>query len=163
MNNRGYTLLELLIIIAVMSTISLGVYESIVHFQSQSQVEAAAAEFTTTVKTAQAKSRDGQLPQGAVETDYTPDGLPIYGVTLTASDYTLHQYHTLNSTVSENIVLETHVFDSSITFSPGTYSVIFSRMTGLPDNPQSIQITRGGITTPRVLTITGDGLIAYDQ
>lgn len=167
MKNRGYTLIELLVIIALISSISLFTYESIINFKYQSEVDATANEFIATVKNAQSMSRDGELPNGTVDTDYIVEGLPTYGVTVSATDYTLHQYDTFNdgspTGQAQDLILEVHAYDSAITFSPNSYVVKFVRVSGIPDTAQSISISRGGVTTARVINISADGLISYDQ
>ncbi len=160
--NGGYSLLEVLVIIGLISAISLVSYGSIVHFRYQADVDAAAGDLLATFRDAQAKSRDGQLPEGKSAADYTESGLPEYGVTLTVTDYTLRRFATLSDGTTEDIALETYPTAASLTYTPAAYAVRFDRVSGNPDTSGTVSINRSAITAAKVIGITADGIIAYE-
>lgn len=156
---KGFTLVELLVVIAIASILSLVSYESIVMFQQQTVVESTANDFISLLKTAQAKSRDGEIETGKT---YDVNGLPTYKVELNATSFSLIRHDVLSDMTVENDTLETHTFDTHVTFTPTTYTVTFQRISGLPDNAATIQVQRGSSTTAKNIKISDNGIIAYE-
>lgn len=149
----------MLIVLAVVSTVSLGAYESIVQFQYQSQVESASSNLLAILKDAQNKSRSGLLPVGNVAADFTETGLPVYSVVLNGNSYMLQRSDTLVSTGAETVDEETYVIDSAITVTPGSATVSFARLSGLPLVPVTYTLTKGAGTVSRSVIVHSAGLL----
>lgn len=157
--NNGYSLLELLVVIGIAAILALVSYESIISFQYQSQVEAATQELLATLTNAQSKSRSGTIPAGMTAASFTDTGLPVYSVILSGYTYTLHRTDTLSDMTVENVDEESHTIDSSLTVTPGSTTISFNRITGLPNASQTLTLRRGTSTTLRTITVAVNGLI----
>ncbi len=88
--NNGFTLLEVLIVIAIVGFVStIGTYKFIA-FQQNSELTAFAEEFASTLKTAKNKSINGEiLPSQNLSDFRDPDGLPYWGVSVSTGSYSL--------------------------------------------------------------------------
>lgn len=157
---RGFNLIELVVVIAITSTLSLFLYESIIHFQYQSQVETATYELVSTLRDAQSRSRSGAILPGETADTFTSDGLPVYGITINGHSYVLIR-NAIYKTPVPPPAPESHIIDSSITVTsiPPNMTVMFRRITGLPDTTATIMLQKGTTTSLRTIIIKENGLI----
>jgi len=159
---QGFTLIELIVVIAIASILSLFAYESITNFQYQSQVEASTQELLSTLRDAQSRSRSGQILPGETAGTFTTDGLPIYGVVLNGHSYSLIREATFQFPPSTPTPTPMpHLIDSALTVNLATVNIMFSRITGLPvpNTNVQIKINRSTNTVERIINIDASGLI----
>ncbi len=157
---KGFSLVETLVIITIITTIAVVSVETIINFQQQSLVESSAKELVATLRQAQGKSRAGELAQGEMAADFTTNGLPTYGVSLNGSNYALIRKATPVATGTEaTLTLESHVVSAGVTFSPAGFTVMFARVSGLADSALAVTLQKGTNTTARTITVLDNGLI----
>lgn len=163
-NSRGFSLIEVIIVVGMLSVIALTGTNTIIEFQRNAVLTAAAQELVSAVRTAQTRSIAGQLEAGEAATDFSADGLPYFGIQTAGNAYQLVRVYTPavgapvapetleNHTIDANIVLST-----SPVLSPPVFT--FSRVTGLPSAAILLTLTRAG-GTAKTITVAANGLIS---
>lgn len=163
---KGFTLIELIVVIAILFSVALVGTNTIIEFQRNAILTAAVQELASTLRTAQTNSIAGQLEPGETAGTFSSTGLPYFGVTFSDNayrSYRLVRVFTLASptpTPTPNLL---QTVDSSITVTtlpPNITTVMFSRVTGLPDAAVTFTLTRTNTTTSRTITVNGNGLIS---
>jgi len=153
---RGFTLIESVVVIAILSIIALVSMNTIIEFQRNAILSSATQELGSTIRVAKANSTSGLVKTGE---SYTDTGYPYYGVTLAGNTYQLTRTFTLISGSPSIETIEPHTIDPSITVTPVSATVTFTRITGEPNAATTFTLTRTGTTTSRTVTVTANGLI----
>ncbi len=130
MKNRGFTLLETLVVIAIIGFVSvIGTYK-FASFQKDSQLSAFSEEFASNIKTAKNKSINGEILPGQNVTNFKdPDGLPYWGVSTTTNSYSLTENCTLADNSPCTPEVETYNLPTGYTFETTGFTN-FSRLSG---------------------------------
>lgn len=154
---QGFTLIESVVVIAILAILALVSINTITEFQRNAILTSATQELGSTLRVAKADSTSGLVKTGEV---YTDTGYPYYGITLNGNTYQLTRTFTLSggSAATEN--LETHAIDPSITVLPASTAITFTRITGVPSGAVTVTLTRTGTTTFRTVTVNANGLIS---
>lgn len=145
---KGFTLIESVVVIAILATVGLVAMNNITEFQRNAILSSATQELGSTLRMAQQKSISGFVKAG--ETDGS------YGVTLSGNSYQLNRY----TPGFDPEILEEHALDPSLSASPGSIDLTFARITGAPSSAVMITLTRTGTTTFRMVTVSENGLIS---
>lgn len=151
---RGFTLIESVVVIAILSTLALVSMNTITEFQRNAILSSAAQELGSTLRVAKANSISGLVKTGEV---YTDTGYPYYGIALSGNNYQLIRVSSVSPTPE---TIESHTIDPSITVTPVSANVMFTRITGEPNAAMTFTLTRTGTTTSRTVTVTSNGLIS---
>ncbi len=89
---KGVTLLELLIVIAIIATLSLIGTNSINSFKKEAVLDNTANELVSEIRIARSKSMNGEVFNGEKEDDFDPNdpnSLPEYGINILSDRYEL--------------------------------------------------------------------------
>jgi len=154
---QGFTLIESVVVIAILSIIALVSMNTITEFQRNAILSSATQELGSTLRVAKANSTAGLVKTGE---SYTDTGYPYYGVALTGNVYQLTRTFTLMSGSPTTETIESHAIDPSITMTPISATVTFTRITGEPNAGVTFTLTRTGTTTSRTVTVSANGLIS---
>lgn len=140
--NKGFTLLETIIVVAVLATIALAGMETITEFQKNALLEATANEFASALRTARSKSLAGELPEGNHPDEFAEGGLPQYGVEVNTNQYFLFRDYQLEGEGPNHEALENENYSISdrLALTPSGM-VTFNRVTGLT-NPTIFTLSR---------------------
>lgn len=155
--NIGFTLIESVVVIAILGIMALVGSESILEFQKNALLDSTANEIASTLRSARTKSLAGQLCESGetlkdkdcndkkcdelTAEDFKSDYLPKYGVDLTTSSYSLFRQCWLSCDTEETIkTIENFTLPANFSLDP-VGQIIFSRV--------------NGETTPIILTLTG--------
>lgn len=129
--NKGFTLIETVVVMGILAIISLVGVESIVEFQKNSVLDGSANEFASSLRAARTKSLSGELLLGEKPEDFASDGLPKYGVRISGVTYSLFREYRLISDVGPvTQVLETQTVDNQLSVKPDGAFVLFKRVDG---------------------------------
>lgn len=127
---NGFTLVEILIVFAILTILSLVGIESIVEFQKNALLGGTAAEFASSLREARTKSLAGELGVGEKPEDFTE--LPEYGVRVESDSYFLFREYQLKTDLSpKRSDLESFSVDVRLSLTPQPAEVVFSRITGV--------------------------------
>lgn len=129
-SHKGFTFLELILVVAILSLIMIGSSPFYGKFFSVNDAASVKTRLVSMLHKAQAYSMTGRDD------------------TSWSVSYSNHQF-TLKR-VSDNQVFDTFVINNSLTV-VGFNNVIFSKMTGVPDNPVTINISGTGSTQNVIL------------
>lgn len=144
MNSNGFTLIEILLSLALLGIIggmSVPLYQS---FQNQNQLNVAATTMTQTLRRAQALSRAN-------------DGDSKWGVYVETGAITLFQGDDFSS---RNTVFDEQ-FDIPESLSvSGGQEFVFAKVTGLPDMAGSVTIV-GPADSERSVSVNDQGMVSY--
>lgn len=162
---RGFTLIESVVVIAILSILALVGVNTISEFQRNAILSSATQELGSTLRMAKANSTSGLVKIGEV---YTETGYPYYGINLlydsACSCYIYNLTRTFTkvgfSQITENLEPLPHKIDSSITVSPVSLNITFDRITGIPSSTLTITLTRSDSTTSKTITVNSNGLIS---
>jgi len=167
---KGFTLIETVVVVGIISIMALFGVESITSFQKTAALDSAANEFVSILKLAQNKSRTSELLAGELpekfETDGT-DGFPKYGVKISGSNYLLiREYQLDGATDPVQDELQTFPVDERIEILADECSadcfVLFSRLTSQIDESSttdSFTIQTQDEKEKRQAVITESGVI----
>jgi len=164
--NKGTTLLETMVVIAIISLLSLTGVNTINNFRREASLDNAANQLVSEIRTARSKSMNGEVFEGEDEINFKIDlddgstiyRLPEYGISFDSDKYQLVRRCIKNDIdcVGEE-PLETVNLDSDHIFtSPG--NIFFERITGKSDPPTTTTITiseKAG-TMGRTISISED-------
>ena len=118
---KGFTLIEVIVVTFILSILALAGVETIVNFQKNALLESTARELVSTIRTAQNKSLSGELIKGET---LQPSDLPKFGVAFTVNSYTLfRQYVGVGTSVA------TYPIDTQLKLSPSS-EIVFDRVSG---------------------------------
>ena len=137
-NNNGFTLIELIVVIALiagLSALAIPIYFS---FQIEVQLDNTTAEITQTLRRAQAKTLAGEQDKA-------------WGVSFTTSSYTL--YATGGPGFNE---LE--IIPITLTLS-GLSNVEFNRLTGKTTDTGNITVTASSINKTKAISVNSEGRV----
>lgn len=153
----GFTLIETIVVVAIIAIISLASVNTITEFQRNAALDAAAHELASTLRTARTQSVAGSIHTGETAATFSPTGLPTFSITLSGSTYTLSRTYTpaVGPMVTETI--ETHTIDNLFTVTPSPFTITFARVTGMPSTTMTITVAR--TTNFRIITVDANGNI----
>ena len=163
---KGFTLIEIILVLAIFSVLSLAGIESITQFQKSALLRGTSDEFAAVLRSARTKSMNGELLEGEKPEDFASDGLPIYGLKTDSASYTLFRRYILVCnppnpcpTVQDSD-LENYLLSTQLSFS-GNGQIIFQRITGSPVSGSNLQFTlvRENSTDKSIIDITSVGVV----
>jgi prepilin-type N-terminal cleavage/methylation domain-containing protein len=129
---RGFTLLELIIVIALIVPLAAMGIPVYTHFQIQSQLDSTTHEIVHTLRTAQQKARAGEQNRS-------------WGVSFTASSYTEYADGDSSFDVSTSLPSSIHL--------SGLSAVTFDRLTGETTNTGTITVSANSINKSHTISI----------
>lgn len=141
MGNKGFTLIETVVVFGILAILSLFGVESIIEFQKNALLEGTADEFASTLREARTKSLAGELRLGEKAEDFTVDGLPKYGVRVAGPNYFLFREYQLLGGPPARADLETFTIEDNLLLTPSPGEIIFDRVTG-HSNPITFTLQR---------------------
>lgn len=136
--NKGFTLIELIVVIALiagLSALAIPIYSS---FQIEVQFDNTTAEITQTLRRAQALTLAGEQDK-------------VWGVTFTSSSYSLYA----NGDASFD---ELETIPATLTLS-GLSTVEFSRLNGGTADTGSITVTASSIGKIKTISVNSEGRV----
>ncbi len=128
---KGFTFIELLIVMTIISALSALGMMKISAFQKQAIIDSVGNEIISVLKVARNKSQSGEVPQGMSLNDFTEDGLPSYGVKFEGDRYQVFVRYITKSdptTVNKPSVDNPNLLSNDLTLTPS--EVIFERISG---------------------------------
>lgn len=146
---HGFTLIESVVVIAILAILAFAGMNTITEFQRNAILNSATQELGSTLRVARQNSISGRVGLG--ETD------SYFGVSMNGNSYQLVRYTT---TPPSTNTIENHTIDSSLTVTPPSITVTFSRIIGEPNTAATITLSRIGTTTSRTVTVSSNGLIS---
>lgn len=154
---KGFTLIESVVVVAILSSLALVGINTIAEFQRNAVLSSATQELGSTLRLAKANSSAGLVKTGEV---YEDTGYPFYSVALVGNSYALTRTFTLSGGSPTTESIESHTLDPAITVIPASVTITFTRITGEPSSTATITLTRTGTTTSRTVTVNAGGLIS---
>lgn len=163
---KGFTLIEIIIVLAIFSVLSLAGIESITEFQKSALLRGTSDEFAAILRSARTKSISGELLEGEKPEDFSSDGLPIYGVKTDSSSYTLFRRYQLVCNppnpcpAVQDSDLENYLLSPQLSFA-GSGQIVFQRITGSPVGGSSLQFTllRTSTSDQSIIEINDKGVV----
>ena len=151
MKKNGFTFIETLLVIAIISSLSVFGLMKISAFQEDAKIDSVANEVLSTLKVARNKSELGEIPSSSSLDDYLPDQLPSYGVRSKGDGYEIFvQYQEVTSTFEESdSASQTYEIPSEINVSIPS-GVVFERLSG-KTNDAEIGVFYKGILKKKIL------------
>lgn len=149
-HKKGFTLIETVVVVAIISILAFFGVENIIEFQKNSLLEGTANELASTLRQARTKSLAGELLEGDILSCFTQDGLPKYGVRIAGQTYILfREYQHLCNPLCDSSCypslnsqdLETFAIGDQLLLSSSGGDAVFARVTG-ESNPVSFDLQR---------------------
>ena len=158
MKNKGFTLIETIVVVAIISILAFFGVENIIEFQKNSLLEATANELASTLRQARTKSLAGELLSGETPADFETDGLPKYGVKIAGQTYILfREYQSKGDPSPIRQDLETLDIGDQLLLSSSGGDAFFARVTG-ESNPVSFTLKRKDNHGSREIGISDKGV-----
>lgn len=159
---RGFTLIETVVVVAILAILAFFSVENIINFQKSSLLDASANEFASTLKLAAGKSRAGEIPEGKSVEDFEEDGFPEYGVLVQSSGYSLFADYTLFGEVEKTRdIFEAFSLGLIHTVEPET-EISFSRITGETNSTAfTLRQVQGGQI--RRIIVSNEGFVSIEK
>jgi prepilin-type N-terminal cleavage/methylation domain-containing protein len=171
MIKKGFTLLEVVIVVGIISVLSLIAVNTINAFRQDAELDSTVNEFVTELKTARNKSMAGEIPESLTAADFGPDdSLPAYSVVVSGGTYCLarnyisggvshSEYQTTNYTWVTSCNDPSSIpSDLSLSFDG---SVEFERITG-NSTPANFEIKRNS-DVGKTIKILPSGVITVSD
>ena len=162
---KGFTLIEIILVLAIFSVLSVAGIESITQFQKSALLRGTSDEFAAVLRSARTKSISGELLEGEKPEDFSADGLPIYGVKTNSTSYTLFRRYQLCNPPNpcpavQDSDLENYLLSPQLSFS-GNGQIIFQRISGSPVSGSNLQFTlvRKNSSDKSIIDITNVGVV----
>lgn len=142
MENKGFTLIETVVVVAILAILAFFGVENIIEFQKNALLSSTAQEFTSALRRAQSMSITGEIPDDPKnpdnlkiklpsDFDTNTNGLPRFWINLSPASYTIgYDYRLAGQTEDASYPLETFPIDPKLSISP-TGKLTFTRLTGL--------------------------------
>jgi prepilin-type N-terminal cleavage/methylation domain-containing protein len=152
--HKGFTLIETLLVIAIISSLSAFGMMKIFAFQKDAKIDATTNEILSTLKFARNKSELGEIPYLMSLSDFLPDKLPSYGVRSTDSGYGVNiQYETPTGVVNESVGSDIAVPDDMSVNIPS--GIFFERLTGKTSSSRIDILYKGSISKCIIISSSG--------
>lgn len=145
MRNKGFTLIELLVSLTVMMLLLGGGIASYINFNEKQQLIGSAREVQSYLRTAQAKARAGDVPDGCVK---------LAGYTLRAVINSSSLELVANCGNGDGVVKEYQI-NPSIVFTQ-TFSITFLSLTGGVSGGQTVSLSSNNRTYEFKVTQGGE-------
>ena len=166
---KGISLIETVIVIAVIAVLSLIGTNTIINFKNDASMDSAVSELVSDIKLARNKSMNGEVFDEETVEDFHPDYLPEYGISLKNDHYTIIRKYSIlneaNETTEIKEDLENFYLDSDYVFSNEKdyqQELFFERITGKTSEQTFTLIKKDGKNT-RQIVISSDFLITVSK
>jgi len=127
---KGYSLIEVIIVIALIAIFSLFGSIKFNQFREDTVINLATEEFESHVRSARAKSMVGEIREGETVALFEENGLPSWGVSASVNTYSIFREFILKGEPDKTReTIETITLDSSFNIS-GDTEVLFPRISG---------------------------------
>jgi prepilin-type N-terminal cleavage/methylation domain-containing protein len=157
---QGFTLIESVVVIAIISTLALISMNTITEFQKNSILTSAAQELTSTLRLAQQNSIAGKLQPDEDTSSFGSNGIPNYDVHISGNTYLLVRMFNNGTLVSEPPIASTSA-DPTLTITtnpPNVSDIMFYRFTGTTSATVKVNLIRTN-GTMRSTTVNTNGFI----
>ncbi len=144
---QGFTLLELVIVIAIMTLAAGIIIWSLAAFQSRQTAANAAAEIISALTLARAQTLNGLADQ-------------VHGIHFTANNFTAFVGSSFNNNDSNNKTTSFNGVTLNLNLVGGGSDIIFDRLTGGTSDTGVITVNSGNVV--KTITILSSGLITLD-
>lgn len=149
----GFTLLEILVVIGILGVLGTILITGFKNFQTRQTLELSTKEIRQMFETARSKT-------------LASEGDVAYGVFIDTDAVTLFKGASYSSSDSNNSIfrLDPRVTISSVSFTPTSNEILFTRGTGEPSSSGSVEISlKSNPQTKRTITLTGTGIINSNE
>lgn len=155
---RGFSLIELILTISIIAFLSLIGMTKFNQLRQDSAINSAVDEFISEVRSSRNMSMSGEVLEGESIADFEEDGLPAYGVSVSANSYELYRdFIAKGDTLETREFLSTTNLDSDISIS-GSSEVEFERISG-DTAGASFVFEKLGVAEKKQVDISSDGVI----
>lgn len=163
-NMKGVSLLETVVVIALiafMSTIGTNIF---INFKNDTTIDNLTNELISDIKLARNKSMNGELLDGETANIFDPDGLPEYGLNLSANSYQIVRQCSKSGDVTacSGESIENFTVDPEYKLSSSTGNFYFERITGKTDS-LTLTVMQKNDKYGREITISSDFLITVSK
>lgn len=160
MKNKGFTLIETIVVFGILSALALVGVESIIEFQKNALLDTAANEFASTLRTARTKSIAGELLESESYGDFADDGLPKYGIRIEDDQtyFLIREYIDNMGIPGYDSELEKFTIDDNLSLANVGDRVFFERITG-EGGPISFTLQRIDGKGTRIIEVNDQGVI----
>lgn len=127
---KAYTLIEVVLVVAIISLMSLIGMTKFGEFQKDAKLGTSADEFVSTLRMARGMSMAGSIGEGEAYSDFEEDGLPYFGVSVSGNTYEIFrevEYKGAGSVVRETVEKTDLDPDFNLT---GSGEIKFERISG---------------------------------
>lgn len=129
---KGISLIELLVAIALITTLSVIGTNSFINIKNDADIDAVTDELISDIKLARNKSMNGEILESETEEEFDEGGLPEYGMKITANNYQIIRQCSKggDTTACSGDIIENVAVNSQYNLFPET-TFFFSRITGI--------------------------------
>ena len=158
---KGFTLVELLVTIAIIGALSLVGTIKFNQFRGDVVINSVAEELASQIRSARNMSMVGVVKEGEEDQDFEVDGLPVYGVGVAGnSQFLFRDYTKAGESDKTRENLETSVLEPSFNIS-GDSEIVFSRIYGEAP-PKTFIIEKSGVSQKKVI-VDGQGVVSIEK
>ena len=161
MNKRGFSIVETMVVVAIVAILSVFSIENIVRFQKNTLLDSASSEFKSLLESARSKSIAGEAVNGADITFFEEGYLPEFGVNVSPTAATLFgKYRKAGEGTDTRDNGEVLNVTNGITLTPG--ETVFARRNGDVSGASSYTLVLSGAGS-RQVDITSGGAITISR
>lgn len=160
---KGISLIELLVAIAIITTLSVVGTNSFINIKNDADIDAITDELISDIKLARNKSMNGELLEGELTDDFDEDGLPKYGINFTQNNYQIIRRCSKggNLAACDGDIIESIPVNSQYKLLPET-TLFFDRITG-KSNSQDITVWQKDDKYKRDINISDNFVITVTE
>lgn len=163
MRNKGYTLLEVLLVVSIVSIISVFAAQTLIKFQKEAVLDDTVREFSSLTLHARSKSIAGEIQKGKTYNDYAEEGMDEYAIKTTSDSYQLVRRYTLASATEQENIIESNQINNVLDFEPKNTTVFFDRISGQPSSATQFTFQIKGSSEQRLVKINSNGSVNIEK
>lgn len=157
---KGYSLIEIIIVVAIISVLALVGSIRFNQFREDTNVNLVTDEFVSQIKTARVKSMAGEINEGEIYSDFEESGLPSFGVKVSGNSYSLfREYIAKGDSDATRENFETTTLGSAFSIS-GDSEILFPRIKAVSSG--NFVIEKDGIAKSEII-INSQGIITVNK